>query len=146
MAASDNRYTGVNTTMTFTPTGGSLVIVSTDYTEVSFEESVRVEEKTAGNEVDATFNTTIKEGKGNLKIYDEGETGISLGINTALVNSATGLFVVYPKGNVSGKAYFSCPIIVTGVKHPFAHDKNIAIEVDFIKNGAMVAPMNSLVP
>lgn len=146
MAASDNRYTGLNTTMTFTPTGGSVVTVSTDYTEVSFEESIRVEEKTAGNEVDATFNTTIKEGKGNLKIYDEGEQGIAAGINTALVNGATGLFVVYQKGNVSGKPYFSANIIITGVKHPFAHDKNIALEIDFIKNGAMVAPMNSLVP
>ena len=141
MAASDNRYTGKDTTMVFNG-----VTISTDYTEFSFEKSIRVEEKTAGSELDATFNTTIKEGKGTLKIYDEGAAGISAGITTALYEGASGNLYIYPKGNVSTRPYFACPIIITGVKYPFAFDKNIAIEVDFIKNGAMIAQVGSLVP
>src|SRR5256885_1955331 len=137
--ASQYRFTGANARIDF---GG--VTVSNDYTELQIELQMRVEEKTAGSDADASYNTTIKEGKASLKLFDTGENGTS--VATALRVGTSGTLSVWPKGNTTGKPVISFPAIVTHYKEPIKFEKNAVVEVEFIKSGAMISDVGSLVP
>lgn len=138
------RYTGADTQVIFV-VDGTPTIVSTEYQELNFEASIRVEEKTAGNERDATFNATIREAKWDFKVFDLGELGIKLGLNRLFFEGVQGDLYIYPKGQISGKPVIAFPFIVTGVKHPYSFDKNVMNEVSGIKNGAYIKEPYSLV-
>lgn len=136
--ASQYRFTGANARIDFAG-----VTVSNDYTELQLELEMGVEEKTAGSDTDASYNTTVKKGKGSLKLFDTGESGVAVAI--ALRVGTTGNLTVWPKGNSTGKPVISFPAIVTHYKEPIKSDKNTLIEVQFIKNGVMISDLGSLV-
>lgn len=116
--------------------------VSNDYTELTLEFSIRTEERTAGSEVDASFNTTIKEGKGTLKLFGLGENGVA--IEQALRPGQSGNLQVFDKGNTTGKPKLTFPAIATTFKKNVGFDKNVTLEIEFTKNGAMVDDIGTL--
>lgn len=133
MAAS-GRYTGKDSVILF---GGT--VISNDYTELSVEHSIRVEEKTAGSELDASYNSTIREGKGSLKVYDTAPN--DSGLKTLLAVGARAILEVRIKGSGTGKPAESWYAIVTSMKSTIAFDKNTVLEIELIKDGAfIVAP------
>ena len=131
MANASYRYTGANAVILFNGTA-----LQNDYTEVNVELSIRTEERTAGNEADASFNATIKEGKASFKRYDTGQN--DGGLATALRIGNTGTLEIRPKGTATGYPAISFPAIVTSYKLDLAFDKNSMTEVEFLKNGAMI--------
>lgn len=133
------RYTGLN----FVVLAGATVI-SNDATEVSFEAKMRTEERTAGNDADASYNTTIKEGKWTIKLFDTGEFGTAL--QTALKPGQAFNMYIYAKGQASGKPVVAFPALVTDYKYPIKFDKNVEIEIQGLKNGAMISDFGVLQP
>lgn len=153
MSSSDRqvkRFTGADLTLVWTAINknneviGQPTIVSTEYTKFNYEASIRTEEKTAGNERDASFNATIREGKWDLTVYDIARIGVVEGINVIMTEGALGNLYAYPVGQVTGEPLFAFPAMVTGVKHPFEYDKNKMVEITGLKNGAYIKPLNSL--
>lgn len=139
------RFTGADAYITFT-VNGVIYEVSSEYQKFNYEGSIRLEEKTAGNERDASFNATIREGKWDLTVFDLGKVGIVAGLNQLFFEGQIiDILSVYKKGRVNGEPYMSFPAIVSGVKHPFEYDKNIMIEISGVKNGAYIAKPFSLV-
>lgn len=153
MSSNENiaaRFTGADSTFIWVPTLNGVVNglpreIGTEYTEFNYEASIRLEEKTAGSERDASFNTTIREGKWDMKVYDMDKTGVLAGLDVVFYEGAQGNLYVYPKDNITGNHVYAFPAIVTGVKHPLAYDKNKMIELSGVKNGAYIRPLNSLV-
>lgn len=137
--AAAQRYTGLG----FLVLAGATVI-SNDMTEVSLDAKVRTEERTAGNDTDASFNPTIHEGKFSMKLFDTAELGTALQI--ALRPGATFNLYIYAKGNTSGKPVVAFPALVTDYKYPIKFDKNVEIEIQGMKNGAWISNFGSLVP
>lgn len=131
------RYTGGQARIDFAG-----VTVSNDYSELQVELQMRIEEKTAGADTDATYNTTIKEGKATLKLFDTGENGTA--IATILRVGTAGNLTVWTKGNTTGKPIMSFPAIVTHFKEPIQFDKNILLDIEFIKNGPMISDVGVL--
>lgn len=136
MSASQ-RYTGLS----YTVLAGSLTI-SNDMTEISIDAKIRTEERTAGNDTDASYNSTINEGKVTMKLFDTGEFGTAL--QTAMRPGSTFNLYVYPKGNTSGKPVVSFPFLVTDYKLPVKFDKNVEIEIQGLKNGAFISNFGTL--
>ena len=131
------RFTGANARIDFNG-----VTVSNDYTELTVEFQMRVEEKTAGSDADASYNPTVKEGKATLKLFDTGESGVS--VAQALRVGQSGSLTVWPNGNVTGKPVLSFPALVTRYTEPIKFDKNTVIQVEFLKNGAATQDVGSL--
>ena len=131
------RYTGTS----FVVLAGATVI-SNDMTEITFDAKIRTEEKTAGNDTDASFNSTIKEGKWTAKLFDTGEFGVAL--QTAMRIGTTFNLYIYSKGQTTGKPVVAFPAMVTDYKYPVKFDKNIEIEIQGIKNGAMISDFGAV--
>lgn len=131
------RYTGANCTIIFNG-----VTVSNDYTELEISATQRVEERTAAADTDASYNTTIKEGKASLKIFDLGENGVS--VTQALLIGQSGSLQVFTKGNTSGKPKYAAPYLVTDFKEPIGFDKNVMIDIELLKNGAATSDFGTL--
>jgi nitrogen fixation protein FixH len=136
MSASQ-RYTGLS----FAVLAGALTI-SNDMTEISFDDKVRTEERTAGNDTDASYNATINEGKVTMKLFDTAEFGTAL--QTALRPGATFNLYIYSKGNSTGKPVVAFPALVTDYKYPIKFDKNVEIEIQLVKNGAFISNFGAL--
>lgn len=139
MANASYRYTGASAVIMFAGTQ-----IQNDYTEISLEYTLRTEERTAGNEADASYNATIKEGKASFKRYDTGEN--DAGLEALLRIGATGTLEIRPKGTATGRRVESFPVLVTSYKRSLAFDKNTVTEVEFLKNGAMVSDVGSAQP
>lgn len=137
MANATNRFTGVNSQITWSGT-----IVSNDYTELDIELTMKTEDRTAGSEQDASYNTTIREGKATLKVFDLGNNGTA--IQALFKPGTTGNLQVLTKGVTTGLPKLTFPAIVTGVKESVIFDKNLMFEVSFIKNGAMVDDLGAV--
>jgi hypothetical protein len=138
-----NRFTGQNATFIFVNAQTAVAtIVSNDYTELSTEFQMRTEEKTGGNDTDATYNTTIREGKATLKFWGTGEQGAT--VEAALREGTAGNFFVMPKGQLAGKPIIAFPVIVTHFKENFKNDKNTDCEVEMLKNGTMIQQIGAL--
>lgn len=132
------RYAGTN----FVVILGSTVI-SNDMTEVSLDAKIRTEERTAGNDTNASYNTTINEAKFTIKLFDVGEFGIAL--QTAVRPGSTGNMYIYPKGNTTGKPVVAFPALFTDYKLPVKFDKNVEIELQGMKNGAFISNFGTVV-
>ena len=135
--AATNRYTGLG----FSILAGATVI-SNDATDLSVDFKMRTDERTAGNDADASFNATIREGKWTLKLMDTAEFGTAITI--ALRIGTTFNLYVYPKGNTTGKPVIAFPALVTDFKQAIQPDKNVTIEIQGMKNGAMISDVGSL--
>ena len=136
MSASQ-RYTGI----AFTVLAGALTI-SNDMTDISSDFKIRTEERTAGNDTDASYNTTINEGKVTMKLYDTGEFGTAL--QTAMRPGSTFNLYIYAKGNTTGKPVLAFPFLVTDYKMPIKNDKNVEVEIQGMKNGAFISNIGTL--
>lgn len=133
------RFTGLNWSITFNG-----VVVSNDATVLDLKFSTRLEERTAGNDTDASFNTTVKEGDWTLEFYGTGEAQVA--VEQALRIQSAGTLAVFPKGNLSGKPIISFPALVRDFTEKLAFNQNTKITVAGVKNGAMINDIGALVP
>lgn len=131
------RYTGKNLVLVF-----SGVTITGDYTTFTQNTEMKIVEKTAGADTDASYNTTYKDGTSDLEYYDTGANGVT--IDTATAVGQSGTLSVYPQGIGSGLPYFSYTATVTKQNWPFGFDKNTTVQVSFQKQGPMIAPIGSL--
>lgn len=129
--AAGQRYTGLNFYVLFGTT-----VISNDATDVQIEVKTRTDERTAGNDADASFNPTIKEGNFTIKLFDTGEFGTAL--QTALRIQAAQNLYLYPKGQGTGKTVIAMPVLITDYKITVKPDKNVEVEIKGLKNGAMI--------
>jgi len=134
--AAANRYTGANYVITW-QVGATVYTISNDYSKLDFKKNVKLEDKTAANDTDASYNATYKEGEADLTFFDTSETIISSGIDAALIEGTVGVLSIYAKGIVTGKAVLQGPFIVENHEDNIAFDKNVETKVKFRKNGPM---------
>jgi hypothetical protein len=139
--AQQYRYIGINAVITFND-GQRNVILSNDYTDLGIELTTRLEDKTAGNDQDQSFNPTIREGKATLKGFDTGENGVT--VQQILREQTFGYLSVWTKGQLTGKPKFSMPVIVKTFKMDIKNEKNVTFDVEFAKSGAVIDPMGTL--
>lgn len=130
------RYTGSNLVGIFNSTS-----FNADYSEVMFEAKIRVEDKTAGNDTDQSYNTTIKEGKGSIKIFD---VGTSIAYDTLFKVGSTATLEIRPQGTGTGLPVFSFTAIITDFKKGMIFDKNVMIEIAYVKSGTMIKDFGSV--
>ena len=98
--AAANRYTGANYVITW-QVGATVYTISNDYSKLDFKKNVKLEDKTAANDTDASYNATYKEGEADLTFFDTSETIISSGIDAALIEGTVGVLSIYAKGIVT---------------------------------------------
>lgn len=139
MAYSD-RYTGTDMVIEFTPSGGSLTVVSADFTEFSMDRKVDTVDVTAGNEDARVFLPTISSLDWSLSLFNGDETVLVL-----IKEGATGQLDVYPKGKVSGRPKRQFDVIVTAYTESFPFDGASEVEITGLRNGAMIADIGSTV-
>ena len=129
-------------------TGSKLVVIFNgvhlegDYKTFKMNTAMKLAEKTAGADTDASYNTTYKDGTADMEYFDEGANGVT--INTACAVGATGTVSVYPQGIGSGLPYFSFTGIVTQQNTPFDFQANTLDQIVWQKSGPMIAPIGSL--
>jgi len=133
MAVND-RFTGEDLVVEFTPSGGTVATISGDFTNFAMNRTQDTVDVTAGAEAERSFLTTKKSLDWTLSAFlgDDDLAG------TNLVEGLTGLMAVYPKGKVSGEPIRSFTAIITGLNESYPFDGAVEIEVSGVRTGAMI--------
>lgn len=121
------RYTGQNSVIYFNG-----VVISNDFTECVVEHKTRIEDRTAGNDLFQSFNSTIREIKVTFKKFDVGTSDTTA---ATLVPKSTGTFEVRPQGTGTGLPTQAFPAMVESFKQSTIFDKNEMIECSLVGNG-----------
>jgi len=128
------EYTGNAMYMTFISAAGTTVL-SADYRTLSTAPVIGLVQAAAGNDVDQTYLTTLKDGKYSWK--GVGQTGGTV-LESALLEGTAGTLVIGREGTASGKPKETCPVISMGAQFNFPFDNIVEISCDFQKSGARV--------
>jgi len=148
MSASQ-RFTGANYYITWQPTSGpgngNLYILSNDWTKFEFDKSIKLEDRTAAADTDASYNPTYKEGSVDLTLFGTAENFATSGADAATIEGTSGILSWYAKGSpATGKPKRAGPFIVEDKKEKAGFDKNVEYDIKFRKNGAMTYDDGSL--
>lgn len=125
-----DRFTGRDVVVEFTPSGGSLMVVSADFTNFSMDRKVDTVDATASNEVSRRFLPTLKSLDWSMSVFGGDETTFSL-----FKVGAEGRLDVYPKGKTAGKPKRAFNCIVTGVQETYPFDNMVEYEISGLRSG-----------
>jgi hypothetical protein len=138
MAFSD-RFTGEDLVVTATPTGGSELDLSGDYT--SFDYSLKFDnvDVTAGNEEDremlptkAGMTWSLKAFGGDADVWDDFKT------------VRTGVLVVRPQGTANGLPEFSFNYVLDGFDESTGTDKADELSISGTRSGSNILDFGSV--
>lgn len=138
MAASD-RLTGTDLVIKFTPTGGSVLTISGDYTKFSTSRKLDTVDVTAGNEKQRYFKPTIESFDFTLNIFDAVQS-----YNVSILPRTEGLLQIYSKGVGSGKPIIEFNALFTGYDEDFPFDGALEINITGVRQGAMVSEVGTV--
>lgn len=131
--AVSNRYTGAALVLEFTPTSGSLIVVSGDQKAFELNRTSDKVDITAANETAKSFLPTQTTADWTLSIFAADEA-----VYKYLKERATGLMDVYPKGKSAGMPRRSFNVIVEKFAESWPFDGAAEISISGTKNGAFV--------
>lgn len=126
------RYTGQFCTITF---NGQ--VISTDYTECKVKETARREEKTAGNDLFASYIYTIREGTWTLKVMDTARERAWAA--RSMKPGTIGILAVYPKGIVTGEPIRMFKVGIDSVDSDLKNDKASEVSIAGVIQGEPIA-------
>lgn len=138
MAFTD-RFTGEGLVIKVTPTGGSLITISDDYSSFGYNRQFDNEDVTAGNSEDREFLKTKKGMTFSLDIFGGDDDTWN-----AVFEARTGVMEVYRHGVGTGEEYFSFNYVLDGADASLGTDKSEEITLTGTKSGAMVADFGSV--
>ena len=131
--AYENRITGTDTVITFTPDGGSPISLEADFTSFSFDRSIDTVDATAGNEKTRSPKGTIEGMDWTLNMYDVDRT-----LKADLLPGTVGVLNVKPEGVGSGLEEFELNALLTGYSEDFPFDNLLEIELTGMRIGDMI--------
>jgi len=131
--AYDNRITGTDTLITFTPDGGSPLSLEVDFTSFSFDRSRDTVDATAGNEKERMPKATIEGMDWTLNLYD-----VETSLKAQLLPGVVGVLNVKPEGAGVGLEEFELNVVLTGYSEDFPFDNLLEIEITGMRIGPMV--------
>lgn len=113
--------------------------MSTDFQEFETSEEGKLVEVTAGDDANASYATTYKDGSASYKALYDGATGAASGsaVFAAVAPHSSGTLTWGPKGTASGNPKFTAPVLVSkrDAAHPYAGAMEVSVEFQF--NGAV---------
>lgn len=113
--------------------------LSTDFQTFDDSEEGKLVEVTAGDDANASYATTYKDGKASYKGLYDGATGAGSGSAqwAAVAPHSSGTLTWGPKGTATGSPKFTVPVLVAtrSASHPYAGAIEISVEFQF--NGAV---------
>ena len=128
------EFTGQNAVCSFIHAGGTLVL-NTDYRTISTAPTIGLADASAGNDLDKTYLTTLKDGKYSWK--GVAQTGGTV-FRSALVEGTQGTLIIGEEGTAAGKPKETVPVISMGAQFNIQYDNVVEISCEFQKNGARV--------
>lgn len=128
------EFTGQNLVCSFIHAAGTLVL-NTDYRTLATAPVIGMVKASAGNDLDETYLTTLKDGKYSWKGVSQ--TGGTV-LRSALVEGTGGTLIIGEEGTAAGKPKETVPVICMGAQYNFQYDNVVEISCDFQKNGARV--------
>lgn len=137
--AFDNRFTGEGLVIEVTPTGGSLITVSDDFTSFAWSQKFNNVNVTAGNEEAESSLPTTKSMTWSLDIYGGDDDMLE-----DLLSARTGLMAVYRHGQGSGLEYFDFNYVLDGFDPTLKNDGAEEITITGTRSGDMVHDFNSV--
>lgn len=138
MAPAD-RLTGSGLVVRWTPSGGSLTIVSGDQTAFSFDRQLDTADVTAGNEQERYFAPTIEALDFELMIFDANQSYMS-----TIKPRTQGLLEIMKTGVGVGKPIISFNALLTGFSEEMPFDGALEITLSGVRQGAMIADFGTV--
>lgn len=123
------RYSGQNLVITF-----NSVSLEADFVSFEFNEEQKVAEVTAGNDTNATYVTTYKDGTASLTLYDVDDAQTAW---NGLAVGTTGDLVIGPEGSTTGNPRMTVNAIALTRNRSFPFDDKIEIAAEFQFSGAV---------
>lgn len=113
--------------------------MSTDYQQFDTSEEGKLVEVTAGDDANASYATTYKDGSASYTGVYDGATGAASGsaVFAAVAPHSSGTLTWGPKGTASGYPKFTVPVLVTKRETPHSFKDALRIDVEFQFNGAV---------
>lgn len=140
VALTGNSTTDPDITQNVTTQGSALVRISTEISKFSYEEKSHVVDVTAISEVSATEIPVKNEMTFSASIYEAVQDW------PFLFAGQTGIYYVYDQGKVSGKHWFSFRGVLEGVTKDYPDHEKVELKLSGKRQGAMLAPFNSIYP
>lgn len=106
---------------------------SADYRALDVSREYKIENTTAGADVDESHILLTRSAEFELTYLDETAAGTA--IQRALYEGAQGTLVYGPQGTAAGLPKFSCSATVTSVSPGYNYDKAVERKVKLVKNG-----------
>lgn len=139
MATPSARLVGSDIVVRFTPSGGSLTVITGDQTKFSFTRKLDTVDVTAGNERQRYFKATIESLDWSMTIFDAEQS-----YQTIILPFAEGLLEVMKKGVGTGKPVISFNALITGYDESFPFDGALEISLTGHRQGAMIKEIGTV--
>lgn len=139
MSAPSTRLVGTDLTVRFTPSGGSLTVVTGDQTKFSFSRKLDTVDVTAGNERQRYFKATIESMDFSLTIFDAEQS-----YKTILLPFTEGLLEIMSKGVGTGKPVISFNALLTGYDEDLPFDGALEITINGNRQGSMIKEIGTV--
>lgn len=139
MATPSARLVGTDLVVRFTPTAGSLTVITGDQTKFSFSRKLDTVDVTAGNERQRYFKATIESMDFSLTVFDAEQT-----YKTILLPFTEGLLEVMSKGVGTGKPVVAFNALITGYDEDFPFDGALEITINGNRQGAMIKEIGTV--
>lgn len=137
----ETRRIGTNTVITYTPSGGSAITLSSDHTTFSPSRTVDTVDVTAGNETERAQKATIESLEWSLTLFDNSGNLVNA---PKLLPRSTGVMNVKPDGVGVGLEEYEFNTLLTGYDIDDPFDGAIEISLSGVRNGAMIKEYGTL--
>jgi|SRR5689334_8417407 len=139
MATPSARLVGTDLVVRFTPSGGSLTVITGDQTKFSFSRKLDTVDVTAGNERQRYFKSTIESMDFSLTIFDAEQS-----YKNILLPFTEGLLEIMSKGVGVGKPVIAFNALMTGYDEDLPFDGALEITINGNRQGAMVSEVGTI--
>lgn len=140
VALTGNTTTDPDITQNVTQQGSVLVRISTEISKFSYELKSNTVDVTAISETDATEIPVKNEMTFSASIYDAVQDW------PFLFSGQTGIFYVYDQGKVTDKHWFAFRGVLDGVSKEYPDHEKVELKLSGKRQGAFIAPINSVYP
>lgn len=139
--AAVNRYTGTDLVVTFTPDGGSPLILSKGYTSFTLEAETDMADATAGNEKHRYYKPTISDASWSISFYaDDADSTTYADIK----DGTEGVLRVQRLGLGAGKPLEEFDAIIASYSITVPFDNMVEIEISGKRQGEPLEDLGAL--
>lgn len=129
----EDRLTGTDLVVKFTPDGGSIITITGDNTSFNTDRKLDTVDVSAGNEQERSFKGTLESLDWTIMIFDADQAYLP-----DILPRATGLLEIFKVGVGSGKPVIAFNTLITGATEDYPFDGALEIEISGVRNGPMV--------